>query len=480
MVQRKEAIRELWYRGILTYKLHAAQKKMLEAYLTQNQEITVFACSRRFGKSFMFCLLAIEQCLKKKNSIVKYVCPRKDQVKKIIEPIMMDILADAPPELKPSYKHNEKVYKFPNGSQIQIAGTDNGHHETLRGGRSDLWIVDEAGFCDELKYVVNSVLAPTSDTTGGRGIIASTPAPTYDHDFNSEFLAPAEANNRLIRYTIYDNPMLSAEKIEEIIARFKLGKDDPEFRREYLCHVIADADRLVVPEFTPELMSKIVTDKYIKPPYYDAYESMDIGVRDLTVVLFAYWDFKNAKLVIEDEFITNGKEFRTDTLASNIKIKEKQLYTHQTSGEFKPPYLRIADNNNLVLLNDLSFTFNLTFLPTRKDDKLAALNSMRVMLAEEKILIHPRCKVLCAHLRNCTWDKGKENYARSADNGHYDAVDALVYLVRNLHMYRNPYPPGYHLPSGDKFKRVNSDKPDVNNPLIAMFTPKKSLRSGQR
>ena len=30
---------------------------------------------------------------------------------------------------------------------------------------------------------------------------------------------------------------------------------------------------------------------------------MDIGVRDLTAVLFAYYDFKKSVLVVEDEFI---------------------------------------------------------------------------------------------------------------------------------------------------------------------------------
>lgn len=476
-INRKDAIRELWYRGILTYKLHPVQQKMLNSYITANQEITIIACARRLGKSYLLCLLAIEQCLKKPNAIVKYVCPRKDQVKTIMQPIMNTILADCPPELKPEYKYNEKLYRFPNGSQIQMAGTDNGHHETLRGGMSDLWIVDEAGFCDELKYVVNSVLAPTSDTTGGRGVIASTPAPTADHEFNTEFFRPAEDRGDLIKYTIYDNPMLSKAKIEEITARFKKGADDPEFKREYLCEVSIDADKLIVPEFEA-VQKNVIRDNYPRPPFYDSYVSMDVGVKDLTVVLFGYYDFRSAKLIIENEYVTSGKEFRTDRLAKDVRKKEEETFTHPLTKEFKEPYLRVSDNNNLVLLNDLSFTFNMHFNPTRKDNKEAAINDLRVMMAEERIIVHPRCQTLIKHLRNGSWDKSRKEFARSPDMGHYDAVDALIYLVRNLQTNKNPYPPGYNIGTSDRFYPNGYKKPGGDNTQvwIDMFKVRKGGR----
>src|SRR5690554_4402152 len=111
-ITRKQAIRELWYRGDLSWKLHPVQQKMLNSYITANKEITVIAASRRLGKSFWLCILAIEQCLKKPNAIVKYVCPRKDQVKKILDPIMKAILVDCPPELRPEFKYNDKIYLF--------------------------------------------------------------------------------------------------------------------------------------------------------------------------------------------------------------------------------------------------------------------------------------------------------------------------------------------------------------------------------
>lgn len=474
-INRKDAVRELWYRGILSYKLHPFQQKMVNSYISLNKEITVFACSRRFGKSFVLCLLAIEQCIKKNNSVVKYVCPKKDQVKKIIAPIVRTILEDCPPELKPEWKENDKMYLFPNGSQIQIAGTDNGHHETLRGGFSDLWIVDEAGFCDELSYVVNSILAPTSDTTGGRGIIASTPAKTAEHEFNTKFYYPYERNGELIKYTIYDNPMIDGRKIDEIIARYAKGVKDPEFQREYLCEVIPDSDTLIIPEFT-QMEKKIIQENYARPPFYDSYVSMDIGVKDMTVVLFAYYDFIRTTIVIEDEFIINGKDFRTDRLAEEIKKKEEQVFTHPLTKEFKPPYLRVADNNNLVLLNDLSFTYKMDFMPTRKDNKDAALNELRVRISSGKVIINPRCKTLIYDLKYGSWNKKKDSFARN-ELGHSDSLDSLIYLSRNILTSKNPYPAGYNITHQDKFLPKYSKHSDSEEFWVNMFKSRKSLSS---
>jgi hypothetical protein len=72
---------------------------------------------------------------------------------------------------------------FHNGSEIHIAGCDNGNAENLRGHESDLNLIDEAGFIDDLEYVLKDILMPQTLTTGGRTIISSTPPRTPAHYF---------------------------------------------------------------------------------------------------------------------------------------------------------------------------------------------------------------------------------------------------------------------------------------------------------
>lgn len=478
----KEAVRELWARGKISYKLHPVQKKMYESYFTQNQEITTISCSRQLGKTYFLCVLAIEQCIQHPNSIIKFVCPKKDQVKKNIAPKMRELLKDCPEEMAPDYKTNDYQYLFPNGSQIQLAGTDNGHYETLRGSSCHLWIIDEAGFCDSLDEVVRSVLGPTTDTTGGRGILVSTPSVSSDHEFITEFLRPAEQDGNLIKYTIYDSPLISAEKLQQIINRYPLKEKDPVFRREYLCEVQNNGELAIVPEFTKELEEKIVKE-VPRPPFYDAYVAMDVGGRDLTVVIFGYWDFLSARLVIEDELVfgkamgSEIKEFRIDQFVKEVNRIEQKLWTSVLSGEFKPPYLRIADNNNIIFLNDLMYKYNLAFIPTRKDNRDAAINSMRQMLAEERIIINPRCVTLMNHLRNGVWAKNKKDFARSAKNGHYDAIPALYYLLRNVQEQKNPYPSGYQAKSRENmFDQKKKEYTSSEQSWISIFKSRSSLK----
>lgn len=475
-VDRRRAIEVLWNKGILKWKLHDVQKEMYKSIIEQKQEITTITCARRLGKSYLLCIMAVEMCLSKPNAIVKYACPKRKMVKTIIKPIMTEILKDCPPELKPSYKTNDGLYEFPNGSQIQLAGTDNGHHESIRGGYSDLWIVDEAGFCDELNYVVNTILAPTTDTTGGRGILASTPSKMPDHEFITEFVNPSKYNDSLIKYTIHDNPMMTKEKIQSIIGRYTGGENNPEYQREYLCKIVIDDSLAIVPEFT-EAVEKDVVTSWPKPPFYDSYVSMDIGFKDLTVALFAYHDFKNNVLVIEDELVMNGPTMTTDVLAEKIREKERTAWTHPMTLEFKDPFLRVCDNN-LIMINDLSRLHNLTFLPTAKDDKSAAINNMRMKIASRQIAIHPRCETLVKHLKSATWQKNRKEYARSPDNGHYDAIDALVYLIRNVLFDKNPYPAGYGIErSADLFLSPHRKEDERFDKWKSLFKPRKSLKN---
>lgn len=472
----KDAIRELWARGRLEWKLHPVQKKMLASYLSHTNKITTISCARRLGKSYLLCLLASEKCMQMPNAIVKYLCPTKKQVKTVVQPIMDEIFKDCPPEMKPEFKYNDYMYVFPNGSQIQLAGTDGGHHESLRGGKSDLWIVDEAGFCDELKYVVRSILTPTALTTGGRGILASTPSKSMDHDFIEYFLKPAEFKGDLIKYTIHDNPMITQATLQEVIDDFPLGEKDPEFRREYLCEVVNGGDLAIIPEFTPEIQQEVIKE-LIRPPFYDAYVSMDIGFKDLTVVLFGYYDFKNGVIVIEDELSQDGKTLLMDVFSRDIKKKEERLWTNEMSGEFKPPYIRIADNNNLIMLNQLTYQHNLSFIPTAKDNKEAALNTVRMKVANKQIMIHPRCKTLIYHLRDGRWNKNRKDFVRSPDAGHYDAIDSLIYFVRNVQEHKNPYPPGYGFSQDNHYTPAGHKKyTKAEEGWINIFKTKSSLK----
>lgn len=430
----------LWRRGDLSWLLDENQEVLVRTYKESDQKIIVWNCARGLGKSFALCIVALENCLKIPNCLVKYACPKQKDATQIIQPLIRDIIKTCPDDLKPKFIKSDGAYKFKNGSQIQLSGLDNGRAESLRGGSAHLGIIDEAGSksLKDLKYIVRSILMPAVTRTkeiNGKIVMASTPPVSTAHPYVFYFRR-AELNKSAITRTVYNNPRFTADMLKTAIEESG-GIESTDFRREYLCEFILSEDDAIIPEFSK--MAPLMVREWPRPPCYDGYIAMDIGMKDLTVVLFGYYDFKERKLVIEDEFALNGQTLNTKVLAENIKLKEKQNFTDLNTGEFHKPYKKISDNN-LFVIKDLYDLHQLSFQATDKDDNDAAINKLRVMIGAGEIVINPRCVVLIRHLKEGTWAKNRKTFSRSEDNGHYDAIDSLKYLVRNLDKNHNPYP----------------------------------------
>jgi hypothetical protein len=305
-----------------------------------------------------------------------------------------------------------------------------------------------------------SILLPTTTHTGGKIVLASTPPEDPAHEF-LQFIERAEKDKLLTKKTVYDNPLLTSGQIENIVSKFSGGANNSQFRREYLCEIVKDEQMSVLPEVDDDLLRQIVKDVEA-PAFCNRYVAMDIGFKDLTVVLFGYYDFREDIIVIQDEIVKNGKEINLPKFTKEIQYKEAQLWTNPLTNELFKPDSRVSDINPFVI-QEITIASNneISFGMASKDNKLANLNKLRVMLAAKKIIINPRCTTLARHLKNCRWkDKTtKEEFARSPDEGHYDAVDALLYFTRAVNYKKNPYPVGYghdlrnmHIENRNKFR----------------------------
>ena len=483
----KEARNLLWEVGCIEWKLTITQKKIYDFFHGRVDKTIVVNGARRLGKSFGLIIMAIEQCLASPNSIVKFLQPEVKMIRTNIRPIFDEILIDCPMHLVPTYSTQDNIYKFPNGSQIQLAGTDNGNYMKLRGGNTHLAIIDEAGFCTDLEHIINYILIPTTTLTRGRIILSSTTPPHPDHEFITH-MSNAELENRLIRKTIYDavdddtlsdTPRITEMVVADIIKSLPNGVNSDSFRTEYLCEIIRNSKDSVIPEFTNKIITETVREMK-RPIFCDKYISMDIGVMDLTAILFGYYAFDDALLVIEDEIVLEGDSVGAKNINKLIREKEKEIWTNKITHEVEPIYKRIADNN-LILLNDLRNDYNLNFMATDKHNKEAYINKLRIMVSEGRVIIHPRCINLINHLKHGTWDKNRKEFKRSGEFGHYDFVDSLAYLVRNLDEHRSPYPKGYaHQKLGENGAYFTRDSKESDNnkynKIADMFKPKSSFR----
>jgi len=467
----KETIKareELWRRGILDWKLTPPQKQIKAGILSDNNKISVVLCSRRLGKTFLLCTMAVEVCIKKPYAVVKYAFPKQNMAKKMLMPVMRKVLDDCPADIKPTYMTAEKCFRFPNGSEIQISGSDAGGWDNLRGGDSDLNCIDEAGFCDDLSYGVRSVLSPTVKLTKGRTIMVSTPSRSENHEFIQDWVYPYQAEDRIKIFTIYDNPNFNAEAIKEAEEEYPRGVDDPQFRTEYLCHIVRGSEKAILPSFNDDAEREIVTSDFQIPMYCDRYVSLDPGGKDLTGLLFGYYDYKAATLVILDEIAVDGTT-NTALLAEMIHEKEKLYWTNPIDKSVDAPFMRVSDVSNAILLTDLQKLHGLTFSKTKKDKKQAAINALDVAIMQRQIIIHPRCVNLLYHMKFAEWNNTQTEFKRlkASPSGklpasHCDLLDCLIYMHRSVVKSRNPFPQNWGIPTGSNvFRGLREDKPSA-------------------
>ena len=428
--------RAKWRLGELDYLLYEYQMPILLDFLSSKENKIIMKISRRWGKSFIMALIAYMVCTSKSHAVVNYIAPTAGQVEKIVLPNFRKIAADAPPDLRPKVLTSKNQVVFPNGSIIYFVGAGVVSTENLRGPASDLNILDEAAFFPNLKYIYKSVLFPQTSDSMGKTLFASTPHPLkHNTDFENTYCKEAERKGKLHVYTLDDNKRFNQVQKQRIIDEMG-GPHDPELLVEYYCIVPRNDEIMVIPELNEKLLKEVVVE-VDRPDHFDVYVSADWGGDHWTFLLFAYYDYLADTLVVEDELV-----YKKDPLPSQIAADlEKRLFVLYDG---RPPYRMICDNNNRILTNDLNSTYGLRFSPTRKDNKIAQVNTLRQMFSEQNIFIHPRCKYTINHAKYAKWVKdrmgNKKKFALDSDGSHFDGLDALIYMTRNLVRNRNPYP----------------------------------------
>ncbi len=437
-------VKECWKRGDLSYKLRPVQKKMAAMLQKKRSLKKLLNCSRRIGKSFTALVCSSETLLQEKNQAIRFGAPTQKSLRKIIHPLMMEICKDAPEDCRPVWKSQDGLYFFPStGSELHISACNNGHEEDLRGTAARRCVLDEAQLIKNLKYVIEDILMPQLLTTGGDLWILGTPPKTPAHDF-VEYAQILKEKGDYAEYTI-DESGYDKSIIEQFCGEAG-GRESTTFKREYLCQFVVDSNFSIIPEWKPAFVQEYKRDEFYK--FYLRYEGMDIGVRDLTAVLFGTYDFRRATLYIEDEFIINGPKMTTNLISSGVSEKERNLWGNLSVHQ------RIADNNNLILLQDLSLVHQLHFSPTSKDTLEAMVNNLRLWVSAGRVVVNPKCTQTLGGLQYGVWDDKRKDFETSTVFGHFDALAALIYLVRNIDTITNPIPFNYGLDPEKQFIQI--------------------------
>jgi hypothetical protein len=453
---KKQARDALWERGNLRWLLRPEQQEVYDSLRGATGVMYCLYCSRRYGKTFIATLMAIEDGLRNKEWELGIVAPTKVQVKRVYGPIMETILRTCPPKIRPKWKSEIGAYLFPStGAMLFMSGTDNKHWEDLLGMNLHKCIFDEPGTMKDLMEIAKRVILPMTMTTKEeRGsscgmIFIGTPSATPAHDY---FFIKEEcrARGNFSMRTIWDNSGLTKETILEYIKEAG-GMESTTAKREYFCEDVVDTELAVIPEFNLEKEKEIVRD-FERPEYYELYGALDPGFRNYTAYVLGYYDFLEGVIKVEGELLLNKKP--TPEIAQGIRELEDKLFPNNKV------HVRYSDTEPQVIC-DLGRYHELYFTPTRKDGKEARINELRKLILDGRILIHPRCTDLILHVKTAIWNDSRTKFLETSDGGHFDLLDALIYLVRNIDVWTNPYPGKYdHITANDHFVRPEARQKD--------------------
>jgi hypothetical protein len=338
-----------------------------------------------------------------------------------------------------------------NGSNILFRGSNNQQHRVRRGLDLDGAGVDEGRDVDDLKDLIDSVIFPSLFSSDGYLIISSTPADSFGHDLY-HYYQLAQVEGWLYECDIYQAQTLDPQDFPE--DRIKEWKRETQrqdvWEREYLCKWLIDSTRIAVPEWSPIYSRVYKPDIFYR--FYHHYIGVDWGSKDFTALIFATWDFKRAKLVVEGELTFSGTEVRSDKIAQATKEMQVKLW-----GEDSEIYKMISDSADPILINELN-GHGLSCIPVYKEKSLEAmLNQFRMLVNDGKIEVSPTCAMTLSNLKTAVWDKTRVKLDKDAYNHHFDHLMALVYLTRGLVPSENPVPRDFGV-DGTRIINLNFDK----------------------
>lgn len=427
--------------GSLTHLRTRTQREAHALYQTGGgMSVFHLDCSRRFGKTFDAAMKTFELAQARPGAIIRYCAPSKVQGRTFVMPAFTWVGQRVPVEMRPRFDRQDTCWRWPNGSICYLGSAETmADVEAQVGTECDLGIADEAGKWPRghlTHWIISVVLPQFMTRPWGRVFVPSTPPLSPAHDL-SDIRKGAVESRLYARYTIDDLDHVDEDtkaRIKAEIHRKEGG--ETAVMRELYCEYVTDDTMAIVPEMRH--VRKDIEIALPRPDHFDCYIAADFGFSDLTVVLFAYFDFARAVLVVEDELVFKN--------TSAVVIGREVLKKQRALWGGRRPRAIVADAPLQVIADMAESTKGdplgaCVFGSVEKTDADAALNTARSTIGEKRVRIHPRCQVLLDHLSNGIWGNHRRtSFDRSDAFGHFDAIDAFKYLVRHVDWRRNPAP----------------------------------------
>ncbi len=425
------------------------------AVLPSSVKRVVAHWSRRWGKSTSAQHIGDTICRRTPFRNVIHGFPTADTATKVTRDNARALFKTCPLHLTPRWRVQGGFFEYPNGSRYYVRGLETESDiENALGFAADFIIFDEAGFIRYLDYAISCMSPMMLGRPDAMMLIVSSRARDPYHPFYRE-CDKAEVQGAFIKRTIWESTRYDEREIREFAADCG-GEDSNEWLADYMCERIVDVEFAILPEFTTFRDTCVVED-WPRPEYYNTFTDLDLGWHpDFTFGVFGYYDFENATIVIEDEFVVS--QMTTDVLATELKAGEARQFASYWArvAQHHPPqimtrqgrvitvrgpvnHMRTQDVDKQIQA-DLSVLHELPINQAFNHDPKSQVNRTRMAIKDGRLKINVRCKNLIAHCAAGQWNKNRTSFERIPGFGHFDGVAALCIAVAHCDTTTNPFP----------------------------------------
>jgi len=341
------------------------------------------------------------------------------------------LLRDCPKDLQPDWYGSKCQYLWPNGSQIQFAGSNSQSFDNLRGQQFHRFDIDEGAYHDDLVELVEGVANYAVMDSNGLIRIASSAPTVADHPFDT-YWAEAKAGGYGAEFDI-DSAGYPPELVERYIAEAG-GRSKPRVQRELFCKTVIDSDIKLVSEWdSNKYVREVPRDEFFQ--FYKKYSGLDTAVNDATSLLAGYYHFPTATLIIEDEAWLIDDAATVQGVVAAGKRLEKDL-------GYVKMYRRVADCAEKFTIQSISQE-GLPTISCQKESLQAMISTLKLWIGSGRVLVNPKCKYLIGCLEAGIWNHDHTAFGHSKTYKHFDAIAALMYLIRHIDITDNPIPANF-------------------------------------
>lgn len=386
-------------------KLHAVQQ-YINDMMTR---FTIVRAGRKFGKTTLARKKTLDW-MGAPNSCVWYIGPTYKQTKLVA---WADFKRMIPIEaLKKKPNDTDLTMTFKNGAELYLMGSD--EPDSLRGPAPTGVIFEEVA--QHKREVWHEVIRPNLVPHKAPCLFIGTPK-GFNWMKDLEDAAHLDrqqggTNWSVFHYTIYDNPHLDAQEIED--AKRECAENDAVWRQEYLAEYESSVGR-VFSAFSPSRHVASVQ----APKDQLTGRAIDWGMRDDTACLWGYVEGRN--LFVYREYAENNLAASAQAGVISGMTREridKNIIGHDAAKQD-------IELRGLTVRWHFS---NAGIAPLRigSRDKKNNRNMIQDLLTKDRLVIDKSCTKLIKQLLAYEW---KDTLLEKTEDGNDDLVDALHSLV---------------------------------------------------